>query len=892
MKLLRMIFKIDILPRTAQRLFCQRRCTLTRALVIVILTVLVVFGILNYRNGHVIRNVDRVTRHPPPTPYTTCNSLHNRPLSNKGPHNHNVQGDLKIGRKVLIVVETPFSRNAKNIAIGMESARFVYKIVEGNKIPTLTHMGKGRFGIVIFETINLYMTLDDWSRQLIDKYCYEFKVGMIFFMKPQNDNGVSMEKFPDFSLTVHYNVGIKEYKLNPDSRVWRITKPGEIVSETFPEGEWAVFHFNHSTFEPLASAIQIASFYDDYEPSAANSNKTVYPAILDKGENDGIRRVFFGQDFSFWLHSLMLLDSISYLSYGMISLSLERYIQIDIDDIFVAAIGTRMKADDVVALVESQSRLQESVEGFHFMLGFSGWYYQHGNEEENLGDRTLLEYKDHFHWFPHMWRHEQPHKFSQDELLNNMNLNYQFAKENGISVMDQYAVAPHHSGVFPVHDPVYTAWKTVWDIKVTSTEEYPRLHPAWGRKGFVHRGIMVLPRQTCGLFTHTYLLDSYPGGPGRLEKSIHGGELFKTFLYNPLNIYMTHLSNYGNDRLALYTFESVIKFVQCWTNLKLKQGTPMDHAIKYFDMFPEEQMPQWRNPCDSEKHMEIWSANKTCDRFPKFLVVGPQKTGTTALYTFLSMHPWIRSNFPSKESFEEVQFFNGNNYFNGIDWYLEYFPHPQDKHEYLFEKSAAYFDNILVPKRVHNLLPNSKIICILISPAKRAYSWYQHMRAHNDPVAVNYTFNEVVSASDSAPREVKALRNRCLLPGEYAHHLERWLDHFSYRQIHIIDGEQLKDNPIGVMDEVQKFLGIEKYLNYTSIVRYDSKKGFYCQVLSDNKNKCLGRSKGRQYNPMDEESEDFLKKYYHKHNTALVQLLGKLKIREPAWLKDYTNTAR
>ncbi|WAQ95413.1 NDST4-like protein [Mya arenaria] len=713
--------RIDILPRTAQRLFCQRRCTLTRALVIVILTVLVVFGILNYRNGHVIRNVDRVTRHPPPTPYTTCNSLHNRPLSNKGPHNHNVQGDLKIGRKVLIVVETPFSRNAKNIAIGMESARFVYKIVEGNKIPTLTHMGKGRFGIVIFETINLYMTLDDWSRQLIDKYCYEFKVGMIFFMKPQNDNGVSMEKFPDFSLTVHYNVGIKEYKLNPDSRVWRITKPGEIVSETFPEGEWAVFHFNHSTFEPLASAIQIASFYDDYEPSAANSNKTVYPAILDKGENDGIRRVFFGQDFSFWLHSLMLLDSISYLSYGMISLSLERYIQIDIDDIF--------------ALVESQSRLQESVEGFHFMLGFSGWYYQHGNEEENLGDRTLL-------------------------------------------VMDQYAVAPHHSGVFPVHDPVYTAWKTVWDIK-------------------------VLPRQTCGLFTHTYLLDSYPGGPGRLEKSIHGGELFKTFLYNPLNIYMTHLSNYGNDRLALYTFESVIKFVQCWTNLKLKQGTPMDHAIK-------------------------------------ILVT-------------------VRNTWRSGQPTRHVTDFQNS-------LYLEYFPHPQDKHEYLFEKSAAYFDNILVPKR--------------------------HMRAHNDPVAVNYTFNEVVSASDSAPREVKALRNRCLLPGEYAHHLERWLDHFSYRQIHIIDGEQLKDNPIGVMDEVQKFLGIEKYLNYTSIVRYDSKKGFYCQVLSDNKNKCLGRSKGRQYNPMDEESEDFLKKYYHKHNTALVQLLGKLKIREPAWLKDYTNTAR
>lgn len=30
------------------------------------------------------------------------------------------------------------------------------------------------------------------------------------------------------------------------------------------------------------------------------------------------------------------------------------------------------------------------MDGFHFMLGFSGWYYQHGTEEENEGDRMLL----------------------------------------------------------------------------------------------------------------------------------------------------------------------------------------------------------------------------------------------------------------------------------------------------------------------------------------------------------------------------------------------------------------------------------------------------------------------------------------------------------------------
>ena len=43
--------------------------------------------------------------------------------------------------------------------------------------------------------------------------------------------------------------------------------------------------------------------------------------------------------------------------------------------------------------------------------------------------------------------------------------------------------------------------------------------------------------------------------------------------------------------------------------------------------------------------------------------------GTTALYTFLSMHPAVMSNTDSPTTFEEVQFFNGNNYYKGIDWW-------------------------------------------------------------------------------------------------------------------------------------------------------------------------------------------------------------------------------
>lgn len=64
-------------------------------------------------------------------------------------------------------------------------------------------------------------------------------------------------------------------------------------------------------------------------------------------------------------------------------------------------------------------------------------------------------------------------------------------QEHGIPTNMGYAVAPHHSGVYPVHMQLYEAWKRVWGIKVTSTEEYPHLKPARFRRGFVHSGISV-----------------------------------------------------------------------------------------------------------------------------------------------------------------------------------------------------------------------------------------------------------------------------------------------------------------------------------------------------------------------------------------------------------------
>lgn len=164
---------------------------------------------------------------------------------------------------------------------------------------------------------------------------------------------------------------------------------------------------------------------------------------------------------------------------------------------------------------------------------------------------------------------------------------------------------------------------------------------------------------------------------------------------------------------------------------------------------------------------------------------------------------------------------------------------------------------------------------------------------------------------------MRDLRNRCLNPGKYAQHLERWLTYYLPQQLHIIDGEQLKSNPVEVMNELQRFLKISPVVDYAThlrysksslyakgahyilglktlffIFRYDPKKGFFCQVINGDHTKCLGRSKGRQYPAMEEKSMKLLQRYYLSHNTALLKLLKRIGIRNvPQWLKtDLSDT--
>ncbi|KAL6737132.1 hypothetical protein Aduo_010802 [Ancylostoma duodenale] len=767
--------------------------------------------------------------------------------------------------RALILLESAYSRHGRLLQQILTASKYPFKAETFSKnLPLLTTATRGRYAIIIIENYYKYLNMAKWNRQLLDKYCVDYNVPLISFLSTRPNTTYQKVKIKGSKLHFWQNQEVLSLKV-AESDIHRISRIGNERTDVNTQ-EWILF-------EESPAFSSVISARDSFgRPRAA--------VVHDKGEEDNVKRILFGHNVTDWTIKMTFLDVLWYTTGGQVGWSLDRYVQIDVDDIFVGARGTRMVESDVRALLESQKNLRQYISNFTYMLGFSGSYFRNGDDNEDKGDELLVELAENFVWFPHMWRHNHAHEHNLTYMEATMTQNLMFAQNMRLPVKYPYAIAPQHDGVYPVHSELYKAWKKIWKVEVTATEEYPHFKPATDRKGFIHMNISVLPRQTCGLYTHTQFFHNYPGGFSKLTSLVYGGELFFTILMNPVSIFMTHQQNFAHDRLALYTFDNLVRFIQCWTNIRLLWQSPVESAKKYFSLMPQERLPVWSNPCNDPRHKAILPPSLNCSNLtlPNTLIVGPQKTGSTALATFLSLHPNVSTNAPVPDSFEELQFFGGANYHNGIEWYTRQFT----RAHVVYDKSATYFDNANAARDAFALVPDAKIVVILYDPARRAYSWYQHILAHNDSVAVAAGSMDVILNAETP--QLRKIKQRCISGGRYTHHLDRWLEHYPMSNLILVDGERLREEPAIVMTELTEKLGLP-YFDYSKAVRYSSSKRFFCQVI-DGKTKCLGRGKGRVYPPMSPELWARLNNIFLQDNTALHKFLVKNHLPVPKWLRS------
>lgn len=173
---------------------------------------------------------------------------------------------------------------------------------------------------------------------------------------------------------------------------------------------------------------------------------------------------------------------------------------------------------------------------------------------------------------------------------------------------------------------------------------------------------------------------------------------------------------------------------------------------------------------------------------PDFLFIGPDKTGSSWLYTILREHPDCFVP-PAKD----IWFFD-EYYDRGMEWYLSFFEDApasakvkgELSHNYLFSPEAA--------ERIATDLPEVKLITCLRDPAERTFSQYLYLIRSG---VCRLDFEEAI---DEHPR----LIDNSL----YYKHLSTYFEFFSRDQIKVLWFSKLKRNSEAFASEVFEFLDL------------------------------------------------------------------------------------
>ena len=204
---------------------------------------------------------------------------------------------------------------------------------------------------------------------------------------------------------------------------------------------------------------------------------------------------------------------------------------------------------------------------------------------------------------------------------------------------------------------------------------------------------------------------------------------------------------------------------------------------------------------------------------PDFFVLGAPKAGTTALHAALAAHPQLYLS-PVKEpkyflcDDRPPTLLGGpGDAHSAREWVWQ-----RDRYEQLFdaapsgtlrgESTPFYLADSDAHRRIHEAVPDARLIVVLRDPVDRAYSNWAHLWADGLE-----TIDDFVAACAEEPRrreEGWAPFWRYLETGLYGKQLQHLLTLFPREQIHIIRYLALVDEPIETLNGVCRFLGVDE----------------------------------------------------------------------------------
>jgi len=195
-------------------------------------------------------------------------------------------------------------------------------------------------------------------------------------------------------------------------------------------------------------------------------------------------------------------------------------------------------------------------------------------------------------------------------------------------------------------------------------------------------------------------------------------------------------------------------------------------------------------------------------RLPDFIIAGAPRSGTTWLYELLARHPQIHMARPAKP---EPKFFLVDEQFaKGLAYYAHWFE-PAHPGQLAGEKSTNYLESPIAAQRIHDALPEVRLIFMLRDPVERAYSNYLWSRMNG---LERETFETALALERERERNLPfALRFArpfsYFSRGLYADLLQRYFELFPRRQILVLRFEDIRENLALVVSLLAEFLRIK-----------------------------------------------------------------------------------
>ena len=291
---------------------------------------------------------------------------------------------VEISKSVLVFTGSKKSVTQDKLKVLFKFMKITFDFLVWNKMDNyyaslprfIDKYGNPRYQTFVFTNENIFDDFDAYNWDLIKRHCVEFNIGIIILCYPTGSSvTVKSKQLKMLPLTFLYGMGTGDHLRGvelPANDVLKLVKTPNRLKGRLPGKKHVFFYTKHPTFKNIMFT-KIADGDDADEESLKSrrrrreainerlgtvhldGNKTLRSikalplALYDQGHIDGVRKFFFGVSFwESWLYQLVLVDALQIVSNGNLGLSdLQRYVQVDVDDIFVGKTGRRLVKEDV-----------------------------------------------------------------------------------------------------------------------------------------------------------------------------------------------------------------------------------------------------------------------------------------------------------------------------------------------------------------------------------------------------------------------------------------------------------------------------------------------------------------------------------------------------------------